>query len=128
MSASKGPETPQKTTRTRKSKASTTKRSATRRSTLKTTDGKTEAPRKKATRRRSTARKTDTPVAAKTAKTQPVVTRLAVTPEERRCMIAEAAYLKAEVRGFTGHLNERDWFEAEAEIDGLITRLQNQAG
>jgi hypothetical protein len=37
-------------------------------------------------------------------------------------MIAEAAYLRAERRGFTGgHEKEReDWAAAEAEVDALL--------
>jgi hypothetical protein len=33
-------------------------------------------------------------------------------------MISEAAYYKAERRGFQGADPDRDWYEAEAEIDG----------
>lgn len=38
------------------------------------------------------------------------------TAEERHRMIAEAAYLRAEARGFRGDPLE-DWLQAEAEID-----------
>jgi hypothetical protein len=43
----------------------------------------------------------------------------AISPEERRRMIAEAAYFRAERRGFAlgGELD--DWIEAEVEIDRL---------
>lgn len=43
----------------------------------------------------------------------------ALSPEERRRMIAEAAYFRAERRGFAlgGELD--DWIAAEAEIDRL---------
>lgn len=37
---------------------------------------------------------------------------------ERRQKIAEAAYYKAERRGFFPGHDELDWFEAEKEIDG----------
>ena len=37
---------------------------------------------------------------------------------ERRQRIAEAAYYKAERRGFSPGYDERDWLEAEREIDG----------
>lgn len=41
-------------------------------------------------------------------------------PEEREYMIAEAAYYRAERRGFA-HGNEmEDWLQAESEIDSLI--------
>lgn len=38
---------------------------------------------------------------------------------ERRHMIAEAAYYRAERRGFEPGLDEEDWLEAEREIDRL---------
>lgn len=38
----------------------------------------------------------------------------------REQMIAEAAYYKAESRGFAGGEAERDWLEAESEIDSLL--------
>lgn len=37
--------------------------------------------------------------------------------ERRRARIAEAAYYRAERRGFAPGGEEQDWFEAEAEID-----------
>jgi hypothetical protein len=46
--------------------------------------------------------------------------RLALTPEARRAMIAEGAYLRAERRGFApGHETE-DWLAAEVEVDELL--------
>jgi hypothetical protein len=43
-----------------------------------------------------------------------------ITSEARRALIAEAAYLRAERRGFApGHETE-DWVAAEAEVDGLL--------
>jgi hypothetical protein len=43
----------------------------------------------------------------------------AVSPEQRRRMIAEAAYFRAERRGFAlgGELD--DWIQAEGEVDRL---------
>lgn len=40
-----------------------------------------------------------------------------VTPEERARMIAEAAYYRAERRGFAPGHELEDWLAAEAEID-----------
>jgi len=40
------------------------------------------------------------------------------TPEERRTLIAQSAYLKAERRRFQSN-PEQDWLEAEAEFDAL---------
>lgn len=44
----------------------------------------------------------------------------AVTPEQRYCMIAEAAYFHAERRGFKGD-PVQDWVAAEAEIEALLS-------
>jgi hypothetical protein len=45
-----------------------------------------------------------------------------VASGERDRMIAEAAYYRAELRGFAGDEGERqqDWLEAETEIDRVI--------
>jgi hypothetical protein len=46
--------------------------------------------------------------------------RTSVSAEGRRAMIAEAAYLRAERRGFIpGHETE-DWLAAEEEVDALL--------
>jgi len=42
--------------------------------------------------------------------------------DQRRQMIAEAAYFKAERHGFNGGDAVRDWCEAEAEIDARLRR------
>lgn len=47
-----------------------------------------------------------------------------VTGGQRRQMIAEAAYFKAERRGFNGGDVVRDWCEAEAEVDARLRRLE----
>jgi hypothetical protein len=48
-----------------------------------------------------------------------------LTPEARHALIAEAAYLRAERRGFEpGHETE-DWLAAEAEVDALLTGGQS---
>lgn len=46
-----------------------------------------------------------------------------ITPEERHCMIAMAAYLIAEQRGFRGDAALDDWLQAEAEVDASRLRL-----
>lgn len=43
-----------------------------------------------------------------------------VTAEQRWRMVAEAAYFKAQRRGFVGGDSKRDWAEAEAEIDAWL--------
>jgi len=62
---------------------------------------------------------------AKKAATSKVSTGSAaieISEDVRRGMIAEAAYLRAERRGFSGgHEKEReDWVAAEAEVDALL--------
>jgi hypothetical protein len=43
-----------------------------------------------------------------------------VSVEARRAMIAQAAYLRAERRGFASGGEVEDWLAAEAEIDALL--------
>jgi hypothetical protein len=70
----------------------------------------TPAPRKRAPRKTLIARPAE-----------PVMTRF-VDPEQRACMIAEAAYYRAERRAFApGHETE-DWLAAEAEVDQKLLR------
>lgn len=47
------------------------------------------------------------------------------TPQEREAMIREAAYFRAEWRGFTDGYAETDWYAAEREVDA---RLANETG
>lgn len=43
-----------------------------------------------------------------------------ITPEQRYRMIEEAAYFRAEKRGFVGGDVAEDWIQAEAEIDRML--------
>lgn len=54
------------------------------------------------------------------AKPAPTARRLQVTAEARRTMIAEAAYLRAERRGFAPGQETEDWLAAEIEVDALL--------
>jgi len=47
-------------------------------------------------------------------------TRITVSPEARRAMIEQAAYLRAERRGFAPGNETEDWLAAEAEVDALL--------
>ncbi len=88
-----------------------------------------DKPAKKTSRKRATkgAAKTTT---AKSTRAKRSSTKKAagkagvpmnVTPEQRLQMIAEAAYFRAEARGFApGHETE-DWLAAEAEVDRLLS-------
>ncbi|HKT71731.1 MAG TPA: DUF2934 domain-containing protein [Steroidobacteraceae bacterium] len=50
-----------------------------------------------------------------------------VSPDVRRAMIAESAYLRAERRGFAPGHEEADWLAAEAEVDALL-RAEHKGG
>ncbi|MEW5943905.1 MAG: DUF2934 domain-containing protein [Pseudomonadota bacterium] len=45
-----------------------------------------------------------------------------VSPEQRYRMICDAAYFRAERRGFVGGNPAQDWLEAEAEIDLMLKK------
>lgn len=64
-----------------------------------------------------------TPVAtvAPTAPAAPVRSG-GISEDDRRHMIAEAAYYKAERRGFRHDAIDQNWLDAEAEIDALLAR------
>jgi Protein of unknown function (DUF2934) len=44
-------------------------------------------------------------------------------PKDRYHTIAEAAYLRAEHRGFLPGCELQDWLEAEAEVDKQLTQV-----
>ena len=46
--------------------------------------------------------------------------RAGITPAERQQMVAEAAYFRAERRGFAAGGELEDWIQAESEIDQLM--------
>jgi hypothetical protein len=46
--------------------------------------------------------------------------RVQVTPEARRALIAQSAYLRAERRGFAPGREVEDWLAAEAEVEALL--------
>ena len=53
---------------------------------------------------------------------QKLLAPAAVGPE-RYHKVAEAAYLRAEHRGFRPGCELQDWLEAEAEVDKLLTQV-----
>jgi hypothetical protein len=48
--------------------------------------------------------------------------KASITPEERHRMIRDAAYYRAERRGFVGGDPRQDWLDAENEIDQLLMK------
>lgn len=47
-----------------------------------------------------------------------------ITPEQRYRMISDAAFFRAERRGFLGGDAAQDWLDAEAEIDMIIKNMR----
>jgi len=126
MAETSGTQTPK--TRSKTGKSSTRKPAATK----KTSAAKTASTTKKAATAKPTAKKAapDTKTAARkttrkatprksTTKTTARRTAL-IGAEERRRLIAEAAYLRAEQRGFVGGDPMSDWLAAEADIDASL--------
>jgi hypothetical protein len=61
--------------------------------------------------------------AAKTTAKKPAAAKSkppSVSPEQRYLMICEAAYYKAERRGFSPENEIQDWLDAESEINRLL--------
>jgi DUF2934 family protein len=76
----------------------------------------------------TTARKPRAPRAKKV--TAPATLALIeISADVRRGMIAEAAYLRAERRGFSGGPDKEreDWLLAEAEVDALLKAGHNSS-
>ena len=48
-----------------------------------------------------------------------------ITPEQRYRMICDAAYFRAERRGFIGGNSAEDWTAAESEIDSLLLSMKH---
>ncbi len=51
-----------------------------------------------------------------------------IDPERRRALIAEAAYYRAERRGFAPGHEAEDWLAAEVEVDTALTVGVSVAG
>ena len=77
----------------------------------------------RSTRKKTKSEKPEKPPARRQSIREAVASRSSdVTPDERHRLIAEAAYHRAEKRGFTGGDPLHDWLEAEAQIEN---ELQN---
>jgi hypothetical protein len=56
-----------------------------------------------------------------------IAASVALSIDSRRAMIAEAAYLRAEQRGFASGHEEEDWLLAEREVDALLSAHHGHA-
>lgn len=77
-------------------------------------------PAPRTTAGKSTATKTRTVPPAPAKPRSRVKKAGLVAPEDRLRFIAEAAYFKAQRRGFAEGSELEDWIEAEAEVDALL--------
>ena len=77
----------------------------------------------KSAKKPATKRKT---AAAKSSRNRTKPAVINITDEQRLGMIAEAAYFKAEQRGFQGGDPAEDWLAAESEIDALLSNNPSQ--
>lgn len=66
------------------------------------------------------ATNTSTKTRRKAKATRPKTVK--VSPEQRREMIEESAYYRAEQRGFEGGDPVADWLSSEKEVDGLLSQ------
>lgn len=72
--------------------------------------------KKSTARKKSAAKTTKSKTTSKSTKASP-----SVSAEQREQMIRDAAYFRAESRGFVGGNPEQDWLDAEVEIDKLVS-------
>jgi len=77
-------------------------------------------PHKTSARPKSSPAKAPRPTASRKPRTK-TSRNTGVSPEQRQQMIAEAAYLRAEQRGFSLGDPLDDWLAAEQEIDTLLS-------
>ena len=71
--------------------------------------------------RKRAPRKPATPKAANASGSAIAATRF-VDPKQRLALIAEAAFFRAEKRGFAPGGEREDWLAAEAEVDAKLLR------
>ncbi|MDP2828959.1 MAG: DUF2934 domain-containing protein [Sulfuricellaceae bacterium] len=79
----------------------------------------TRAPAAKPAAAKKTTEKEAAP-AKKAAAPKKAAAKMTVTLEQRYKMICDAAYFKAEKRGFSPENETQDWLDAEAEINKLL--------
>lgn len=107
----------------------TRKKSTTKKAAAKKAPPKKAAPKKKTVAKKKAVVKKKSAVKKATVKKKTVAKKKAVTtgsirqitPDERRRMIAEAAYLRGASQGFLSHEMD-DWLTAEAEVDALLLK------
>jgi hypothetical protein len=112
--------TSKKSTRTAKA-AAVPEAAAGNSATAKKAPAKTEPAAGKPKKAAATAEAKPAPGATPGAGTASNPPRVEITPEQKLQMIAEAAYFRAERRGFVGGNPTEDWVAAEAEVEARLS-------
>ena len=107
--------------RAKKSRTTTRKTTTGKTAAKKTVTSKKKAAKKKVAKKASAKKASATKTAPTT--TTPATPRRTVSVEERRHMIAEAAYRKAYERQFRNGSPQQDWLDAEAEVDARLADM-----
>lgn len=99
-------------------------------------DTATKTPKKRAAKAKNTdttktktttrKRKSVSKTSAAATKSEASTATINISDEQRLEMIAQAAYYKAEKRGFSGGDPREDWLTAELEIDALLSNNTSQ--
>lgn len=88
---------------------------------------RTRTAKKASTKKKTVRRKTaKTPSKATSVGAGAAAGQSAVSDTERRRMIAEAAYYRAEHRDFVGGDPHQDWMDAEADIDARLAKAKSR--
>jgi hypothetical protein len=105
--------------------SSAPKKAATKKkTTAKKVVAKKTATKKKVTIKKKAVAKKKTAAKKRVAKkTMATAAIRGISADERRSMIAEAAYLRAESQGFSSD-EQHDWLTAEREVDTLLTKAK----
>lgn len=88
---------------------------------------RTRTAKKASTKKKTVRRKTaKTPAKATGVGASAAADQSAVSDTERRRMIAEAAYYRAEHRDFVGGDPHQDWMDAETDIDARLAKAKSR--
>ncbi len=109
--------TQQTTGRKTTAKKATAKKTATKKTAAKKTVAKKTVTKKKVAKKKVAAAPAQTGVEAVAIAS---TTSAAIDPDTRAQMVAEAAYYRAQKRGFEGGQEQEDWYEGEREIEELL--------
>ena len=91
-----------------------------------TKSGATEKRKTLTTKKKSQSKQADTEKSE--AKVLSKLVSTGITPDDRSQMIAEAAFYRAEKRGFDPEGQVEDWLDAELEVDTKLRKFSQVSG